>query len=67
MATYRFHLVGNARPVELEVAAPTMDDLYTMLSCQRFVQGRTTEAEGDGALLNMLIATSRIQCVVEVA
>ena len=65
MATYRFHLIGNACPVELEVAASTMDDLHALLSCQRFVQGRMIEVDGDGVLLNMLLATSRIQCVVE--
>src|SRR5690242_8578961 len=65
MATFRFHLIGSAQPIELEVSAATASDLNAMLSCQRFVEGRMTQPDGDGVLLGMLIATSRIQCVVE--
>lgn len=64
MGTFRFHLVG-AQPVELEVAAGTISDLNAIVSCQRFIEGRLTEPDGDGVILGMLIATSRIQCVVE--
>lgn len=66
MATYRFHLIGSHQPVELEVAAPTIGDLNVMMSCSRFVEGRLAQPDGDGVLAGMLIATSRIQCVVEV-
>lgn len=66
MGTFRFHMVGNAQPVELEVAASSISDLNAMLSCQRFLEGRMTQPDGDGVLLGMLIATSRIQCVVDV-
>jgi hypothetical protein len=65
MAAFRFHLIGSAMPVELEVAASTIGDLCQIISCQRFVEGRLTQADGDGVLLGMLIATSRIQCVIE--
>ena len=65
MAAFRFHLVGNSQPVELEVAASTISDLCHMMSCRRFVEGRLVEPDGDGTMLGMLIATSRIQCVVE--
>jgi len=65
MGVFRFHLIGSAQPIELEVAAATVSDLNAMLSCQRFVEGRMTQPDGDGVLLGMLIATSRIQCVVE--
>lgn len=64
MATFRFNLIG-AQPVVLEVAARDISELSTLMSCQRFVEGRLVEPDGDGALLGMLIATSRIQCVVE--
>ncbi|WP_454884166.1 hypothetical protein [Sphingomonas oryzagri] len=65
MATFRFHLIGSVQPVDLEVAASTIGDLCQAMSCQRFVEGRLTQPDGDGVLLGMLIATSRIQCVLE--
>jgi len=65
MATYRFHLIGSPLPVELEVVADDMSHLGEMITRQRFVEGRLTQPDGDGILLGMLIATSRIQCVVE--
>ncbi len=65
MGVYRFHLIG-VEPVELEVAAPDIGILNTVLSCQRFIEGRLTQPDGDGVLAGMLIATSRIQCVMEV-
>lgn len=65
MGTFRFHLIGASAPIELEVAASTIGDLDEMVSCRRFVEGRLVEADGDGVLLGMLIATSRIECVVE--
>ena len=64
MGVFRFHLIG-AQPVVLEVAAGTISDLNALVSCQRFVEGRLTEPDGDGVILGMLIATSRIQRVVE--
>ena len=64
MAVFRFHLIG-APPVELEVAARDISDLSAMMACHRFVEGRLTEAESDGVLAGVLLATSRIQCVVE--
>jgi len=65
MGVFRFHLIGPAQPVELEVAATTVSDLNAMLSCQRFVERRMTQPDGDGVLLGVLIATSRIQCAAE--
>lgn len=66
MGTFRFHMIGTAQPVELEVAASSISDLNAMLSCQRFLEGRLTQPDGDGVLAGVLIATSRVQCVVEV-
>ena len=65
MATFRFHLIGPAQPLVLEVAARDISELNAMMSCQRFVEGRLTEPDGDGVLAGMLLATSRIQCVVD--
>jgi hypothetical protein len=66
MAVFRFHLIGASQSVELEVDAPDIRSLGEMLTRQRFVVGRLNQALGDGVLLGMLIATSRIQWVGEV-
>ena len=65
MGTFRFHLIGTAQPIELEIAASTMSDLAGLVSRQRFLEGRMTQPDGDGVLAAVLVATSRIQCVVE--
>ena len=65
MAIFRFHLIGNNMPVELEVAARCINDLGQIVTTQRFIVGRLTQPDHDGVLPGMLIATSRIQCVVE--
>ncbi|GAA0673260.1 hypothetical protein GCM10009102_26060 [Sphingomonas insulae] len=65
MGTFRFHLMGARQPIDLEVAASTIGDLDEMLSCRRFVEGRLVEPDSDGVLRGMLIATSRIECVVD--
>lgn len=64
MGTFRFHLIG-AQPVELEVAASSIGDLNELVSSQRFVEARMTQPDDDGVLAGVLIATSRIQCVIE--
>lgn len=65
MGVFRFHLIGSAQPVELEIAAGSIDELRQIVSCDRFVQGRMAAPNGDGVLAGVLIATSRIQCVIE--
>ena len=63
MATFRFHLIG-AQPVVLEVVADTISELNEIVSRQRFLEGHMTDPDGDGVLAGVLIATSRIQCIV---
>lgn len=67
MRTFRFHLIGPAQPILLEVAARDIGELNAMMSCQRFVEGRLSGPDDDGVLAGMLIATARIQCVIEVS
>lgn len=66
MRAFRFHLIG-ASPVELEVDACAIGNLAELMSRQRFIEGRLTQPDEDGVLAGVLIATSRIQCVVEVS
>jgi hypothetical protein len=65
MASFRFHLIGSPVPVDVDVPVHSIGELNDIVSRQRFVEGRLTQPDGDGVLLGMLIATSRIQCVVE--
>ena len=65
MGIFRFQLIGSHKRIDLEVAASTIADLRKELTCSRFVEGRLLEPDCDGVLLGMLIATSRIECVVE--
>lgn len=67
MRTFRFHLIGNTLPVELQVSARSIDDLGQIVTTQRFIVGRLTRLDHDGVLPGMLIATSRSQCVAESA
>ena len=67
MSVYRFHMVGPAEPVELEVEVASLDELHGLMSCQRFVTGRMTHPDADGVLNGVLLATGRVQCVVEVS
>lgn len=65
MAIFRFHLIGNHMPVELEVGVGTIGELGEIITRQRFIEGRLTQLDSDGVLAGMLVATSRVQCVVE--
>lgn len=64
MATFRFHLIGT-QPVDLDVDVASISDLCEIISRQRFIEGRMTLPDNDGMLADVLIATSRIQCVIE--
>ena len=64
MRCYRFHMIGG-QPLELEVDVATIAELGEALSRRRFIEGRMTQPDDDGVLAGVLIATSRIQCVIE--
>jgi hypothetical protein len=64
LMVFRLHLIGAA-PLELEIDASGIRELSEIISRQRFVEGRLTQPDGDGVLAGALIATSRIQCVIE--
>ncbi len=66
MSVFRFHMVGPAEPVELEVEVGSLDELHGLMSYQRFIVGRMTHPDADGVLNSVLLATGRVQCVVEI-
>jgi hypothetical protein len=65
MHQYRIHLIGPAQALNVEIDAETISELNEIVSRQRFLEGRMAEPDEDGVLPNVLIATSRIQCVFE--
>ena len=66
MSVFRFHMVGTAELVELKVEVASLDELHGLLSCHRFIAGRMTHPDADGVLNGVLLATGRVQCVLEV-
>lgn len=46
--------------------ARSIAELGEIITTERFIVGKRAEADEDGVLPGMLIATARIQCVVEV-
>ena len=64
LGIFRFHLIG-AQPVTVEVAARTILELGQIITTERFIIGTRVEPDEDGVLPGMLMATSRIQCVLE--
>lgn len=66
MGLFRFHLIGMTQAPLLEIAADTVGDLNELMSRSRFIEGRMTEPDEFGVLSGVLLATSRIQCVIEV-
>lgn len=65
MGFFRFHLIGASQPVNVGVDASTIGRLNTVLSQNRFIEGCLVEPDADGVLAGVLIATSRVQCVIE--
>lgn len=64
-SVYRFHLMGSAQRIELEVEVSSLRELNELLSYHRFVEGRMVAPDEHGVLNGVLLATGRVQCVVE--
>jgi len=65
MARFKFYLIGSCDAPVLDVEAADLRELHRQMSCDRFIEGHTTQADADGVLPGVLIATSRIQLVME--
>lgn len=65
MATFQVHLMGQHQPLTLDLPAHDIDDLVEQAGSARFLVGHLAEADGDGVCRRVMIATSRIQCAVE--
>jgi len=65
MATYKFFLVGTTEAPVLEVSATDLIELGELATRTRFGVGRMVEINGDGAAVEVLIPTARIQLIAE--
>lgn len=66
MARFKFYLIGSSDAPVLDVEAADLRELNQQMSRSRFVEGHMTEADADGVLQGVLIATGRIQLVMEI-
>ena len=67
MARFKFYLIGSCDAPVLDVDAVDLHDLHRQMSCDRFVAGHMVEPDGDGVCAGVLVATGRIQLVMETA
>ncbi len=64
--TFRFCLMGASQHPLVEVKVASLADLHDLMDRTRFVAGHLAEADEHGVQPGVLIATSRVQMVVEV-
>lgn len=63
--TFRFCLMGASQHPLVEVRVGSLAELHEMLDRQRFVAGHLADADEHGVQPAVLIATSRVQMVIE--
>lgn len=66
MASYRVCLVGQHQPLDVDLPLVDLTDLVTEASRVKFLIGHMTEPDEDGVCRRVMIATARIQSVVEI-
>ena len=65
MATYSIHLMGQHQPLTVDLACADIDDLIEQASRAKFLAGHLMEPDEDGVCRRVMIATCRIQCVID--
>jgi hypothetical protein len=65
MAAFRIHLVGQHQSLDVDLPFADLDDLLIEASRAKFLAGHMVEPDGDGVCRRVMIATGRIQCVIE--
>lgn len=65
MAGYQVHLMGQREPIDLDLPFPDIEGLMAEASRAKFLVGHMAAADEEGVCRRVMIATSRIQCVVE--
>ncbi|HQS97324.1 MAG: hypothetical protein B7X90_11185 [Novosphingobium sp. 17-62-19] len=67
MAAFRIHLMGQNQPLDIDLPCRDLTELMTDASRAKFLIGHLTAADEEGVCRGVMIATCRIQCVVEVS
>lgn len=65
MATFTIHLMGQAQPITLDLPCADVDELSSLATTSRFLAGHMSVADEEGVCRRVMIATSRIQCAIE--
>lgn len=65
MASYLVHLMGQREPAHIDLPFGDIDELVVEASRAKFLIGYMTNADEDGVCRRVMIATYRIECVVE--
>ena len=65
MAVFRIHLMGQNQPLLIDMPLGDLDELVFEASRAKFLAGHMTTPDEDGVCRGVMIATGRIQCVIE--
>ena len=65
MSSYRVCLVGQHQPLDIDLPYADLDDLIGEAARAKFLAGHMSEPDEDGVCRRVMIATCRIQCVIE--
>lgn len=65
MAAFRICLIGQHQPLGVDLPFANLDDLGVEVTRVKFLIGHMTNPDEDGVCRGVLIATNRIQCVIE--
>ena len=65
MATFTVHLMGQNAPITIDLPVGSVDELAEQAGQTRFLIGYLASADEEGVCRRVMIATGRIQCVVE--
>jgi hypothetical protein len=65
MASFLVHLMGQREPAYIDLPFDGVDQLAAEASRAKFLIGHMANADEDGVCRRVMIATHRIECVVE--
>ena len=65
MATFAIHLIGQHQPITVDLTCSNIDELADQAGSARYLLGYMTSADEEGVCRRVMIATSRIQCVID--
>lgn len=65
MAAFSIYLMGQHQPIGVDLDCGGIDDLIEQASRTKFLAGHLNEPDEDGVFRRVMIATCRIQCVIE--